>query len=99
RPLRHVGLHSTPARLQMFLVVLLAVTLLATTAVGVAAYQRRAALDALSQRSEPTLVGSERLYASLADADATETSSFLVAGIESVDRRGARLARHRHAPG
>ena len=48
---------------------------------------RHAATDDLSVQTVPALVAAERLYGSLADADATASRTFLEAGLEPKDLR------------
>lgn len=73
-----------------FAAVLAALLVLAVVATGAVQARVRAG-DAVRHQGEPLLVGAEAMYTSLADADATATSTFLTPGVEAPERRQAYL--------
>ncbi len=80
-------LTTTPGRLRLA-AVLIAVGAIAFGVVGAsAASTRRHAAHAAATQTEPLLVESEGLYASLSDADATAATTFLTGGLEPIGRR------------
>jgi hypothetical protein len=85
-------LSTTPGRLRLAAVVLVAAAVAFGIAMATTAAARHEAADAVATRTEPLLVQSDRLYASLSDADATATTTFLISGLEPVARRQRYLA-------
>ena len=81
------GAATTPGKLQLFAVIV-AVTTIAFGAIAfAAAAARRHAAAAVAGRTERLLVESDRLDASLSDADTTAVATFLTGGIEPAARR------------
>jgi hypothetical protein len=85
-------LRTTPGRLRLAAGVLALAAIAFGVAMATAAASRRQAADAVATRTEPLLVEADGLYASLSDADATATTTFLIGGLEPVDRRRRYLA-------
>jgi hypothetical protein len=75
---------TTPGRLQLIMVALLALALAAGTATGLAANSASTSTDDLGNRIQPLLVEAETVYTALADADATAAQAFLAGGLEPV---------------
>jgi hypothetical protein len=83
---------TTPGRMRLAGAAIL-VGLIALAVVGGGAVRARQRASAqVSGQDERLLVGTERLYSSLADADATATNTFLEAGLEPAARRQAYLS-------
>ena len=80
-------LRTTPGRLRLAAVVLALAAVAFGVAMATAAASRKEAADAVAARTEPLLVEADGLYASLSDADATATTTFLIGGLEPVSRR------------
>ena len=80
-------LRTTPGRLRLAAGVLALAAIAFGVALATAAASRRQAADAVATRTEPLLVEADGLYASLSDADATATTTFLIGGLEPVARR------------
>jgi hypothetical protein len=68
---------TTPGRLNLYLIVLIALGLLAGVAAVVGVVQRSDAVDAVATRSGPLAITAQGLYRSLSDADATAAAAFL----------------------
>jgi hypothetical protein len=77
--------HTTPGRLQLTLLALLALGLLTGLLVFVTADQTRTGTDDLGERAQPLLVEAETIYSSLADADTTAAQAFLAGGLEPAE--------------
>ena len=78
---------TTPGRLRL-LAALVAIAVVAFGVVtGAAALSRHRAARGIAAETEPLLVEADGLYASLSDADATATTTFLTGGIEPTARR------------
>src|SRR5439155_23381430 len=73
---------STPGRLTVTMLVLLALGLLTGVAGVVGAAQRSSLVDGVRTQSGPLAVRAQQLYRSLSDADATAASAFLSNGVE-----------------
>jgi hypothetical protein len=80
-------LRTTPGRLRLAAGVLALAAIAFGVALATAAASRRQAADAVATRTEPLLVEADGLYASLSDADATATTTFLIGGLEPAARR------------
>ena len=78
---------STPGRLSLIALVLVAVTLLTGALTGWGVQTRSAALEELANRSEPLSFAAQEVYRSMADADATASAAFLSGGVESPQLR------------
>ncbi len=74
---------STPGRLSLIALLLVAVTLLAGALTAWSVQTRSAALEELATRSEPLSFAAQEVYRSMADADATASAAFLSGGVES----------------
>lgn len=85
-------LRTTPGRLRLAAGVLALAAIAFGVAMATAAASRREAADAVATRTGPLLVEADGLYSSLSDADATATTTFLIGGLEPVDRRRHYLA-------
>jgi hypothetical protein len=84
-------LTTTPGRMRLAgAAIVVGLLVLAVVGTGAVRARQRAA-TAIGDQAEPLLVGSESMYSSLADADATATNTFLEAGMESPARRQAYL--------
>ena len=88
---------TTPGRLRIAMATVVLVTLPAGLAIGSLTTVRRNAADAVATRDEPLMVGADRLYASLSDADATAATTFLRGGAEPAELRARYLADLRDA--
>jgi hypothetical protein len=75
---------TTPGRLQLILVAVLALAVATGTATGLAANSAGTSTDDLGNRVQPLLVEAETVYTALADADATAAQAFLAGGLEPV---------------
>ena len=73
------------------------VALLAGLVLGALTALRRSAADAVATRDEPVMVGAQRLYAGLSDADATAATTFLRGGAEPPALRARYVAQLRTA--
>jgi hypothetical protein len=84
RALRGATARTTPTKLRLLLVSLLALTIVwgAVAAWTVAA--RSTAADNIVGVSEPLALDAQQIYRSLSDADATEAAAFLSGGLEPV---------------
>lgn len=80
-------LRTTPGRLRLAAAVLALGAIAFGVAMATAAASRKQAADAVATRTGPLLVEADGLYASLSDADATATTTFLIGGLEPVSRR------------
>ncbi|MEU6149214.1 hypothetical protein ABZ816_04365 [Actinosynnema sp. NPDC047251] len=78
---------STPGRLSLLALLLIAATLLVGALTAASVQRRSDALEALADRSEPLAYAAQEVYRSMADADATAASAFLSGGVESPDLR------------
>jgi hypothetical protein len=85
-------LRTTPGRLRLAAGVLALAAIAFGVVMATAAASRNEAADAVADRTEPLLVEADGLYAALSDADATATTTFLIGGLEPVDRRRRYLA-------
>jgi len=74
---------STPGRLSLIALLLVAVSLLVGALTGLSVQTRSAALEELATRSEPLSFAAQEVYRSMADADATAAAAFLSGGVES----------------
>jgi hypothetical protein len=79
---------STPGRLTVLMLVLLAIGLTTGVIGVVGAAQRSSLVDGVRGSSGPLAVQAQELYRSLSDADATAASAFLSNGVEPADLRG-----------
>ncbi|MFI9007693.1 hypothetical protein ACIGNX_10735 [Actinosynnema sp. NPDC053489] len=79
---------STPGRLSLLALLLVAVSLLVGAVTAASVQRRSAALEALADRSEPLAFAAQEVYRAMADADATASSAFLSGGVESAALRG-----------
>ncbi|MET1074571.1 MAG: hypothetical protein ABWY11_18130 [Umezawaea sp.] len=87
-PHRVTGLvKSTPGRLSLIALVLVAVSLLSGALTGFGVQTRSAALEELATRSEPLSFAAQEVYRAMADADATAAGAFLSGGVESTQLR------------
>ncbi|NUT92493.1 MAG: hypothetical protein HOY78_10725 [Saccharothrix sp.] len=88
-PVRRVtGLaRSTPGRLTLLALLLVALTLLVGALTAASVQRRSDALTALADRSEPLAFAAQEVYRAMADADATAASAFLSGGVESAALR------------
>jgi hypothetical protein len=80
-------LATTPGRLRLASVVLVAVLVVMLVVTAAAARARQNAAHAVGVESAPELVAAEDLYVALADADATASTTFLKAGLEDPSQR------------
>ena len=85
-------LRTTPGRLRLAAGVLALAAIAFGIAMATAAASREQAADAVATRTEPLLLEADGLYASLSDADATATATFLIGGPEPPNRRRRYLA-------
>jgi hypothetical protein len=76
---------TTPGRLQLTLIGLLALGLLTGLLVFVTADETRSGTDDLGDRAQPLLVEAETIYSALADADTTAAQAFLAGGLEPAE--------------
>jgi hypothetical protein len=93
--LRHLR-RSTPGRLQLIMVALIAIGLAAGATAGLAANSAATGTRDLGNRIQPLLIEAETIYTALADADATAAQAFLAGGLEPVgltERYDADLSR------
>jgi hypothetical protein len=90
-------LRTTPGRLRSASAVLLLALLLFAVVTTVATEVRSRAAGAVQTKSAPELVAIEKLYGSLADADATASTTYLRAGAEPPVLRARYLADLRQA--
>ncbi|HEX6345546.1 hypothetical protein [Umezawaea sp.] len=74
---------STPGRLSLIALLLVAVTVVVGALTAWSVQTRSAALEELANRSEPLSFAAQEVYRSMADADATAASAFLSGGVES----------------
>jgi hypothetical protein len=88
---------TTPGRLRLTMVAVVIAALLAGLLVGALTALRRSSADAIATRDEPVMVGAQRLYAALSDADATAATTYLRGGAEPAALRARYLARLRTA--
>ncbi|HYQ69320.1 hypothetical protein [Actinophytocola sp.] len=91
---------TTPGVLILFIVALVAASVVVGVVTAVSVQSRAQALDNLSGRSGPLSVAAQDLYRSLSDADATANSAFLAGGVESKavrDRYEKDMAEAQHA--
>jgi hypothetical protein len=77
--------HTTPGRLQLILLSLLALGLLTGLLGFVTANQTRSGTDDLGGRAQPLLLEAETIYSALADADTTAAQAFLAGGLEPAE--------------
>ncbi len=74
---------STPGRLSLVALLLIAATLLVGALTAASVQRRSDALTALADRSEPLAFAAQEVYRAMADADATAAGAFLSGGVES----------------
>ncbi|MFC0451229.1 hypothetical protein [Rhodococcus jostii] len=84
RPSWRGFLASTPGRLSVLAVVLVAAALAAGTVASAINGARQQEIDALRTHSEPLADAAQSLYSSLSIADAAATTSFIFGGVEPV---------------
>jgi hypothetical protein len=84
-------LRTTPGRLELVLVAVLAGALCFGVVAGVAERSRERAAQGVRSETEPLLVQAVTLYASLSDANATATTTFLKGGLERPVQRARYL--------
>jgi hypothetical protein len=80
-------LEGTPGRLRALAALLVVATLVFAIVAATATSSRRRAAQSAATETEPRLVAAESLYAAMADADATATTTFLTGGLEPPKRR------------
>jgi hypothetical protein len=80
-------LATTPGRLRVASVAIVAAVVLVWVAGATTIAARRAAAHRVGLETEPLLVGAQGIYASLADADATAANAFLTGGLEPATLR------------
>lgn len=73
---------TTPGRLSVIAVALVALTLLTGILGAIVLQDKQNAIDNLIDHREPLAVAAQQLYRSLSDADATAASAFLAGGVE-----------------
>lgn len=78
---------TTPARLRLASMALVAGLALAAIVAASALGARRSAASGVGLEAAPLLVATEDLYGSLADADAAASGTYLHAGLEPADQR------------
>jgi hypothetical protein len=78
---------STPGRLTLLMLALLAIGLATGVAGLVGSAQRSSLVDEVRARTGPLAVQAQELYRSLSDADATAASAFLAGGVEPAELR------------
>jgi hypothetical protein len=78
---------TTPGRLRVASIALVAVLVLVGVAAALATESRRDATHTVAQQATPELVAAESLFAALADADAAASTAYLQPGVDSVDLR------------
>jgi hypothetical protein len=83
---------TTPGRLRLTMAAIVLVALLAGLVFGALTALRRSAADAVATRDEPVMVGAQRLYGELSDADATAATTYLRGGAEPAALRARYLA-------
>src|SRR5216683_6740111 len=81
---------TTPGRLRLLLVSLVALSLIWGAVAAWTANQRTSAAGAVVGTSEPLSLDAQQIYRSLSDADATAATAFLSGGLEPL------AARHRY---
>jgi hypothetical protein len=80
-------LTTTPGRLRLVAVLLIAGAIVFGALAASAVNARRQAAHSVATDTEPLLVTAEGLYASLSDADATAATTFLTGGLEAPAQR------------
>lgn len=80
-------LATTPGRLRLASLAIVVVLALAWLVAATTVRARQAATHQVGLETEPLLVGAQDIYASLADADATEANAFLTGGLEPASLR------------
>ncbi|MEA2369710.1 MAG: hypothetical protein QOH12_104 [Solirubrobacteraceae bacterium] len=80
-------LASTPGRLTLISAAVVIGAVIFGTITFTAERAREGAAKAVANQTEPLLLGAVELYASLSQADATATTTFLAGGLEPPDRR------------
>lgn len=83
---------TTPGRLRLTMAAIVIVALLAGLLVGALTALRSSSADAVATRDEPVMVGAQRLYRALSDADATAATTYLRGGAEPAALRARYLA-------
>jgi hypothetical protein len=84
-------LTTTPGRLALVLMLVVAGALVFGVVATSAERSRAQAADAIRNRTEPLLVQAVNLYTALSDANATATTTFLTGGLEPPARRALYL--------
>ncbi|GAA0443873.1 hypothetical protein Aca07nite_52770 [Actinoplanes capillaceus] len=74
--------HTSPGRLQLLLVTLLALTALTGLVAGVTASAAATGTADLRDRAQPLMSEAQTVYSSLADADTTAARAFITGGLE-----------------
>jgi hypothetical protein len=82
-----VRVGSTPARLRLWLAVLLAASLVWGAVAALTVAEHASATGNLVTVSEPLSLDAQQIYRSLSDADATEAAAFLSGGLEPLQLR------------
>jgi uncharacterized protein with PQ loop repeat len=80
-------LATTPGRLRLATLAIVVVVALAWLVAATTVRARQTATHRVGLETEPLLVGAQDIYASLADADATEANAFLTGGLEPANLR------------
>jgi hypothetical protein len=73
---------STPGRLSVIAMALVALTLLTGLVGAIALQEKRTTIENLIEHREPLAAAAQQVYRSLSDADATAASAFLAGGVE-----------------
>src|SRR3954452_18337236 len=94
---RRTGRLTTPQWLRLASVSITCGVLIFGMVTAIAVVQRRDAADAVAVEATPLLLDAQKLYISLAQADAAESTTFLQAGNEDLDLRERYLDGVRHA--
>jgi uncharacterized protein with PQ loop repeat len=80
-------LATTPGRLRLATLAIVVVLALAWLVAATTVRARQTATHQVGLETEPLLIGAQDIYASLADADATEANAFLTGGLEPASLR------------
>jgi hypothetical protein len=83
---------TTPGRLRLTMAAIVLLALLVGIVFGALTASRSSRADAVATRDEPVMVGAQRLYAALSDADATAARTFLQGGAEPAALRARYMA-------
>jgi phosphotransferase system HPr-like phosphotransfer protein len=82
---------TTPGRLRLTMAAIVIVALLAGLLVAALTALRSSSADSVATRDEPVMVGAQRLYRALSDADATAATTYLRGGAEPAALRARYL--------